>query len=69
METHSPKHNKAKTIAFRVTDEQHQHLSTFAKAEGYKNLSQWMHQLVKDEIIDRTASKDAGLIGDGFYAV
>ena len=48
------KQNKAHTIAFRVTEVQYAHLVSFAKAEGYKNLSQWMHQLVKDEIADRT---------------
>lgn len=55
METQSPKHNKTNTIAFRVTQEQFSHLNTFARAEGYKNLSQWMHQLIKDEIADRTS--------------
>ena len=54
METQSPKHNKAKTIAFRVTLDQFSALNEFARAEGFKNLSQWMHQLVKDEIADRT---------------
>lgn len=53
METQSPKHNKTNTIAFRVTHDQYQQLMQFARAEGYKNLSQWMHQLVKDEISDR----------------
>lgn len=53
METQSPKHNKTSTIAFRVTGDQYQQLLAYARAEGYKNLSQWMHQLVKDEIADR----------------
>ena len=50
METQSPRHNKTNTIAFRVTQEQFNRLTEFSKAEGYKNLSQWMQQLVKDEI-------------------
>jgi uncharacterized protein (DUF1778 family) len=57
MEQQTPKPNrKTHTIAFRITEEQYQSLSAFAKAEGYKNLSQWMHQLVKDEIADRNSN-------------
>jgi uncharacterized protein (DUF1778 family) len=55
METQHPSKNKTHTIAFRVTAAQYQHLLSFAEAEGYRNLSQWMHQLIKDEIDDRVS--------------
>lgn len=57
METQQTKQNKSRTIAFRITDEQHSRLMEFAREEGYRNLSQWMQQLIRDEIEDR--------IGDG----
>lgn len=44
---------KTKTIGFRVTEADYQTLSLFAEQEGYRNLSEWMHQLVRDEIADR----------------
>ena len=53
MTTQQAKQNKTQTIAFRVTQDQYTHLVSFADAEGYKNLSQWMYQLIKDEITDR----------------
>ena len=56
METQIPTPTKAHTIAFRVTPQQYSNLLNFSKEEGYKNLSQWMQQLVKDEIADRTGS-------------
>lgn len=52
MQTQHNDH-KTHTIAFRVTEEQYHHLLSFARAEGYKFLSQWMHQLITDEIADR----------------
>lgn len=58
MQTQQHNNLKAHTIAFRVTEEQYQHLLSFARAEGYKFLSQWMHQLVKDEIADRLVDND-----------
>jgi hypothetical protein len=44
---------KTKTIGFRVTEVEYQTLTLFAEQEGYRNLSEWMHQLVRDEITDR----------------
>ena len=45
--------NKTHTVAFRITHEQYQYLTLFASAEGYKNLSQFMQQVITDEIDDR----------------
>jgi len=57
MEQQTPKPNrKTHTIAFRITEEQFKALTFFSESEGYKNLSQWMHQLVKDEIADRNSN-------------
>jgi uncharacterized protein (DUF1778 family) len=58
MTTQQPKQNKTRTIAFRVTDDQFAHLISFVDAEGYRSVSQFMYQLVKDEIDDRLDLND-----------